>query len=245
MEGLDLQKLNELVERPEAFLVGTIEKSIAWSNYIPLRLVAKRTEYINSLKIPASVDHMLSGIATSLGALSRIAIGFGFEKGTSGYLTFRNCSLEGGQVIDFSGYSVAAMAFPYSKNYVKGEIKAKIKGWTWKSKVLTGIELNLNREEIKKSIENDSELMELIREFFGCQVFWLGMSGEPKGSQLSIINFSIKDIDEKKYNIAKFEIYRFNKKQMNFLVERGINFQRIPELIFDISEKIAQKVLNE
>jgi hypothetical protein len=32
---------------------------------------------------------------------------------------------------------------------------------------------------------------------------------------------------------------------MDFLAERGVDFRRVPELIFDISEKIAQKVLKE
>jgi hypothetical protein len=105
--------------------------------------------------------------------------------------------------------------------------------------VLTGIELDLNREEIRRSIENDDALMGLIKEFFGCQVFWLGMSG------LDEIDFSIKDIGEEKYNIIKFELYRPIKKQMDFLAERGVDFRRVPELIFDISEKIAQKVLKE
>jgi hypothetical protein len=111
--------------------------------------------------------------------------------------------------------------------------------------VLTGIELDLTREEIRRSIENDDTLMGLIKEFFGCQVFWLGISGEPKGSWLSAIQLSVKDIDEEKYNIIKFELFRFRKREMNFLTERGIDFRRVPELIFDISEKIAQKVLKE
>jgi hypothetical protein len=240
MSGLDIQKLNELVERPEEyFLTGMIEKRIAWSDYIPLRLVAKRTDYIRSLKIPSDIDRRLSGVATTLGALSTMAIGLGFSKGTSGYLTFRNCSLAGGQIVDFPNYSAVAIAFPYGKNYVKGKIRAKTKGLIWKSKVLTGIELDLNREEIRRSIENDDALMGLIKEFFGCQVFWLGMSG------LDEIDFSIKDIGEEKYNIIKFELYRPIKKQMDFLAERGVDFRRVPELIFDISEKIAQKVLKE
>jgi hypothetical protein len=238
-----IQKLNELVERPEEyFLIGMLGKRIAWSDYIPLRLVAKRTDYIGGFKIPRSTDHKLSGVASALGALSGMVIGLGFEKGTSGYIVFKNCSLVGGKITDFSSYSVVAIAFPYSKNYVKGTIEAKTKGWRWKNKVLEGIELNLNREEIRRSIENDDALMGLIKEFFGIQLFWLG-TAEPKGSQLSEIQLSVKDTGKEKYSIIRFGLLRFHKEAMNFLTERGIDFRRIPELIFDISEKIAQKCL--
>jgi len=233
---LDLQKLNEFIERPEEyFLTGMIDKRIAWSIYIPLRLAVKRTEYISTLKIPSDIDHRLSGVASALGTLSRAAIGLGFSKGTSGYFTCKNCSLTAGHIIDFPEHSVVAIAFPYSENYVEGKIRAKSKGWVWKNKVLTGVELELYNEGVKRSIENDNVLMGLIMEFFGSQVFWMGIRNFDK------IVFSIKDVDGKKYNIIMFELNRLLKKGMNFLTERGIDFRKVPELIFDIAEKIAQK----
>jgi hypothetical protein len=187
------------------------------------------------LKIPSDIDHKLSGAASALGTLSRTAIGLGFSKGTSGYFTCKNCSLIAGHIIDFPEYTVMAIAFPYSENYISGKIRAKSKWWIWKNKVLTGVELNLNNEEVKKGIESDNFLMGLIKEFFGIQVFWMGVRNFDK------INLSIKDVNGKKYNIIMFELNRLLKKGMNFLTERGIDFRKVPELSFDIAEKIAQK----
>jgi len=52
MKGIDLNEVNELVEHPEYFLVGTLSKRLAWSIYFPLILAAKRNYYVRSLKNP-------------------------------------------------------------------------------------------------------------------------------------------------------------------------------------------------
>lgn len=239
MSTLNIEKLGGLVENPEFFLTGLIDKRIAWSTYVPLRLAVKRTEYVSALKIPSSSDHKLSGVASAVGTIAKAAIGFGFSKGTSGHFICKNCSLVAGQIVDFPDYSVLAIAFPYREKYIEGEIKAESKGWIWKNRVLTNIELNLNRKDLMDSIQRDNLLMDIIRGFFESQVFWMGIMNR----NFDKIAFSIKNIEGRKYNIITFELMRLLKKGMDFLIEKGIDFRKIPELVFDISEKIAEKTL--
>jgi len=242
MTGLDTDKVNEIIEHPEYFLVGTIGKTLAWSIYLPLRLVVKRADYINSLRIPSASDHKLSSVVSAVGTAAWVTTGlftgisFGFEKGTSGYVTFRNCPLLRGQIADYSGYSIVAMAFPFNKNSVKGGIYANVKGLLWKNKILTGIELDLKNEEVKKSINDDKVLMHTIREFFETIIYWTGIKN------VNRIRLEIKDINDKKYNIIAFTIIRPERKNIDLLIEHGKDLRRIPELIFDIAKGISEKI---
>jgi len=243
MSSLGISKVNELVEHPEYFLVGTVDKRLAWSMYLPLRLAAKRMEYVYSLKIPHTGDHKLSGAASAAGTITGLAtaltfgIGFAYDKGTSGYITFRNCSLKGGQIIDFSDKSVVAMAFPFNENSVKGKIKANIKGFYWKNKVLTDVELDLESESehVKRSI-GDEGLMNIIQEFFNTIIYWTAFAGKE-------IELEIKDIGGEKYNVIKFTLLRPLKKNIELLMGRK-DIRKIPELIFDISKSISEKIVS-
>jgi hypothetical protein len=245
MSSLDISKVNELVEHPEYFLVGTVDKRLAWSMYLPLRLAAKRMEYVHSLKIPHTGDHKLSGAASAAGTIAGLAtaltfgIGFAYDKGTSGYVAFKNCSLKRGQIIDFSDKSVVAIVFPFNENDVKGKIKANIKGFYWKNKVLTGVELDLESESehVKRSIGSDEELMSIIQEFFNTIIYWTAFAGEE-------IELEIKNIGMEKYSVIKFTLLRPLKKNIELLMERGKDIRKIPELIFDISKSISEKIVS-
>ncbi|MEM1668097.1 MAG: hypothetical protein QXM53_05515 [Thermofilaceae archaeon] len=237
---LDLEKINELVEHPELFIVGKIEKGLSWSIYLPLRLAAKRTHYIASFSTPSMSDFRRSTAATIAGTVAGVAtglltgFGFRYEKGTEGYLAFRNCPLIGGKISDFSLKSVVAIAFPYGKKSIDGKIQAETKGFIWRNKVLTGLELNLKDENVKRSIINDTILMNNLKEYFEIIVYWSGIENVDK------IRFETKD---KKYNIILFTLPRFNKKYLDFLFEHGKDPRRLPELLFDISMGISEKVL--
>ncbi|MEM2144835.1 MAG: hypothetical protein QW279_05710 [Candidatus Jordarchaeaceae archaeon] len=245
MSSLDVDKVDELVEHPEYFLVGTVEKRLAWSLYLPFRIVAKRADYIHSFRIPSVSDHKLSGVAsaagTAVGITTRLFTGIGFEfsKGTSGYITFRNCFLKGGQIVDFPDHSVVAMVSPFDENSVEGGIYASVKGLVWKNKVLTGIEFDLKSksEEVKRSIKDDETLISLVREFFEIIVYWTAIKN------LDRIRLEIKDINGKKYNITTFTLLRPTKGNIDFLREHGKDFRKIPELTFEISKNISEKMV--
>jgi len=243
---MSLTELNEVVEQPERyFLSGSIVKCISYSDYFPLRLAVKRTDYIKSLKIPERILRRLPNVPI-VEALSKMGIKVEFEKRgflaslllgnlwISSSFTCRNCSLTGGQITD--GYSDAEgyvgfvnIYFPY-RNYVKGRIKAKTKGRL--NRVFAGIEVKLD-DVLRRRIEDDGVLMGLLRESFESSIV----------SWDSGITLSVKKMDEKEYNIIEFTLNRFTDKHINDLIKRGIDFRKAPELVFDIAERIARKLL--
>jgi len=95
-------RLENFVEDASNFLVGTLEKRIAWSAYFPLRLLVKRREYVEAIRVLSKRNHAKSGVLTGIRIALAKTIGLGFEKGTTGYLLFKNCPLIGARIKDFS-----------------------------------------------------------------------------------------------------------------------------------------------
>ncbi|RSN76923.1 hypothetical protein [Candidatus Methanodesulfokora washburnensis] len=244
---MSLSELNKVVEQPERyFLSSSIVKCISYSDYFPLRLAVKRTDCIKSLKIPERILRRLPNVPIVKG-LSKMGIKVEFEKRgflaslllgnlwISSSFTCRNCSLTGGQITD--GYSEAEgyvgfveIHFPY-RNYVKGRIKAKTRGRL--NRMFAGIEVKLDNDVLRRRIEDDDVLMELLRESFESSIV----------SWDSGITLSVKKMDEREYNVIEFTLNRFTDKHINDLIKRGIDFRKAPELVFDIAERIARKVL--
>jgi len=244
---MSFPELNEVIEHPEKyFLSGPIVKRISYSYYFPLRLAVKRTDYIKSLKISEKILRRLPNVPI-VEALSRMGIKVEFEKrgflvslledylseGDSSF-TCRNCSLTGGMVMD--GHSEAGpvgamvMYFPYG-NYVEGAIEAKTRGRL--NRVLAGIEVKLDDDVLRRRIESDDVLMGLLREFFeSFTVSW--DSG---------IGLGVGKIDGREYNVIELALKRFTDRHINDLIEKGIDFRKAPELVFDIAERIARKLL--
>jgi hypothetical protein len=76
---MSLTELNEVIEQPERyFLSGSIVKCISYSDYFPLRLAVKRTDYIKSLKIPEKILRRLPNVPI-VEALSKMGIKVEFE----------------------------------------------------------------------------------------------------------------------------------------------------------------------
>jgi hypothetical protein len=239
MKGVDLDEVNELVEHPEYFLTGTLSKQLAWSIYFPLRLVAKRNEYVQSLKIPSIADHKASGLASAAGTIAGLAaaftlgVGFKYTKGTDGFVAFKDCPLIAAKIIDYDGYSKVHVFLPYNENSKTGEIRMKTKGFYWKNKTLSSIEIELKDAKKTKVNITDEKLLSNIREFFDLIVYWSSVAGKE-------IKVTVEDVKGKKYNIAHFTLVRPGKKGLDFLIEQGKDVRKIPELVFEISKGIYE-----
>ncbi|RSN73467.1 hypothetical protein [Candidatus Methanodesulfokora washburnensis] len=263
------KSLDDIVERPEEYFIsGTaVWKYFDWLDYTPLRLAVKRTEYIKSLEISRETYKKLSGMLNIQQALLGMGIGLKLvEKGlftSSTSFTCKNSPLIGGRIGDTvvgsneAGKGQRAIAvefyFPCGVNYFEGEIRAIIKGLEKPSRFvdvqiyrmikaalkgaeLAGIEMSLDSERMLEKIKDDPDLIELVTEFFESQ----GPLSANPWSPHNKIDLSVR---KGGYNAITFTLPHLYKLDLKKLIEKGIDFHRVPELMFDISEIIAKKVV--
>jgi len=257
----------------EYFISGTaVWKYFDWFDYIPLRLAVKRAEYIKSLEISRGTYKKLSGMLNIQQALLGMGIGLKLvEKGlfaSSTSFTCKNSPLVGGQIKNVvvgsneAGKGQGAIAvefyFPCGVNYFEGEIRAIIKGLEKPSRFvgvqiyrmikaalkgveLTGVEISLDSEIMLEKIKDDPDLIELLTDFFESQGPLLANLANlyPRGGYDKI------DLSVRKggYNAITFTLPHLHKLGLKKLIEKGFDFHRVPELMFDISEIIAKKAV--
>jgi len=109
----------------------------------------------------------------------------------------------------------------------------KTKGFYWKNKTLSSIEIELKDAKKTKVNITDEKLLSNIREFFDLIVYWSSVAGKE-------IKVTVEDVKGKKYNIAHFTLVRPGKKGLDFLIEQGKDVRKFPELVFDISKGIYE-----
>ena len=245
---MQIDRLEKLVEDSSNFLVGTLGKRIAWSAYFPLRLLVKRREYVEAIRVPSKMDHAKSGVLTGIGIALAKTIGLGFEKGTTGYLLFKNCPLVGARIKDFFDLAIIEIIFPVAEKYADGllkkgydvAIKANVKGFRFVNKRLLGTKFEIygGKRELEDLLKNE-KLRNLCEKYFSQIIYWTSLKG------VGVISLTVKDFDEKRMSVIEFSVPRFNKKQIDFHRQNNKDVEVLPEIIFDISREISEELLEK
>jgi hypothetical protein len=240
-----MEEINKLMTDPDNLKNLFLENTgFAWAAFIPMVLLIRRTDYVYYPDVPNTEKYEKAEKEATDSTIVNGMVVF-----------YDSATINTFLISDWirRGLSTIVVLFPYSESEFAGRIEAEVgtKGFISKKIVLTGVKLYFNNDKLKRSIENDNSLMELIKEYFSSIVYWSNAymirpnNDFYKTFRESVIHLHTTTYENNKYYTLVYTLPRINEVGINLLEQEGIDIWRIPVLLFDISKGIARKVLQE